>query len=177
MTTLLLVLAALVLVFLAVVWLQPSTYHIARSCRIAAPAPAIFPHINDLQRAHAWAPWKQLDPTARYTFGGPSSGVGCTQAWEGNKRMGAGQQTIVESREPERVVVKLEFFRPFPAVCRSTYELAPAGTDTLVTWSIDGRNNFVARIFCLFMNQDKMLGSKFEEGLDALKSIVESRPT
>lgn len=36
-----------------------------------------------------------------------------------------------------------------------------------------GRNNFVFKIFCLFMSMDKMLGREFEKGLASMKGIVE----
>jgi len=42
---------------------------------------------------------------------------------------------------------------------------------------MDGKNNFLARAFCLFMNQDKMISGEFEKGLAQMKAIAEaSRP-
>ena len=37
-----------------------------------------------------------------------------------------------------------------------------------MTWSMTGKNNFIAKAICLFMNQDKMLGGYFEKGLASL---------
>jgi hypothetical protein len=39
-----------------------------------------------------------------------------------------------------------------------------------------GRNNFVAKAMCLFMNMDKMIGGQFEKGLASMKMIVETSP-
>ena len=36
-----------------------------------------------------------------------------------------------------------------------------------------GRNNFIAKAFCLFMDMDKMLGSDFDKGLGQMKTLVE----
>jgi hypothetical protein len=41
---------------------------------------------------------------------------------------------------------------------------------------MSGKNNFIAKAICLFMNMDTMVGGKFEEGLAAMKSIVEAAP-
>ena len=37
-----------------------------------------------------------------------------------------------------------------------------------------GRNNFMSKAFCLFMNMDKMVGGDFEKGLANMKSVVEA---
>jgi hypothetical protein len=39
-----------------------------------------------------------------------------------------------------------------------------------------GKNNFISKAICLFMNMDKMVGGKFEEGLAQMKSVVEAAP-
>jgi Calcineurin-like phosphoesterase len=45
---------------------------------------------------------------------------------------------------------------------------------TLVTWSMAGKNNFISRTVCMFMDMDRMVGGEFEKGLNQLKSIVEA---
>lgn len=42
-----------------------------------------------------------------------------------------------------------------------------------MTWSMDGKNNFVAKAICLFMDMDQMVGEKYEEGLANLKKLLE----
>ncbi len=42
-----------------------------------------------------------------------------------------------------------------------------------MTWKVDGQNNFVGRLMCIFMNMDKMVGGMFEKGLAKLKTTVE----
>jgi hypothetical protein len=39
---------------------------------------------------------------------------------------------------------------------------------------MEGKNNFIAKAICLFMNMDKMVGGQFEKGLASMKSIVET---
>ena len=37
-----------------------------------------------------------------------------------------------------------------------------------------GKNNFIAKAFCMFVSMDKMIGGQFEKGLADLKSVVET---
>jgi hypothetical protein len=153
---------------------RPSTFRIERSVSIAASPATLFPRLNDLHQVHEWSPWKDKDPNASYSFEGPAAGVGAAQSWSGNSEVGAGRQTIVESRPNELVRLRLEFLKPMEGVCEATYTLKPVGDQTVVTWSMTGENNYLAKVFCLFMNQDKMIGGEFEKGLAKLKQTSET---
>lgn len=168
-------LAALIVVFVIVVALQPSQFRVERSIAIAAPAAEVFPHVNNFKKTHVWSPWTKLDPAAKYTFEGPEAGVGAINSWAGNAEVGEGRQTIVESRPNELVRIKLEFLEPFEATSTAEFLLEPSGNATSVTWALHGENNFLSKAFCLFMSQDKMIGEPFERGLADLKSIVEGK--
>src|SRR5687767_7525874 len=90
--------AALVLVFVAVVALRPADFRIERGATFAAPAPAVFTQVNDFHNWRAWSPWEKLDPALKRTYEGPSAGTGAIYAWVGNKNVGEGRMTITESR-------------------------------------------------------------------------------
>lgn len=171
-----LALAAVLAGFLVFVAFQPSHFHISRTATLAAPPDAVFAQVNDLRKSHAWNPWVKLDPAAKFTFDGPATGVGASSAWLGNRQIGEGRQTITESRAPEFVRVRLDFKQPFESTCHAEFAVKPAGTGSSVTWSMTGENNYIARIFCTLMSQDKMIGEPFEQGLAGLKAIVEAPP-
>ena len=176
-TTILLVIAAIIAVVLIVAAFQGSTFHIERSIVIAAPAAEIFPQLNELRKVNAWSPWLAMDPAAKITYEGPAAGVGVKSSWVGNRNIGEGRQTIVESRPNERVLIKLEFLRPMAGLANADFTMRPTTGGTSVTWGMDGSKNFISKIFCLFMNQDKMIGGQFEKGLQTLKTTVERPAT
>ncbi|MBM3289024.1 MAG: SRPBCC family protein [Candidatus Hydrogenedentes bacterium] len=155
---------------------RPSEFHVERSLAIAAPASAVFPHVNDLHKWEAWSPWDKLDPALKRTYDGAESGVGAAYSWAGNSDVGEGKMTITESTPNERIVIKLEFFTPVSAVNVAQLTFKPEGAGTRVAWSMDGTNNFAAKVFTLFMDLDKMIGGDFEKGLASLKSIAETAP-
>jgi len=174
LTNILIVLAVLFILFVVTVALRPSTFRVMRSAAIAAPPEAVFMQVNDPHRFQEWSPWAKLDPECKTTFDGPASGPGAAFAWSGNCKVGAGRMTLTESRPHELIRLTLEFLKPFKATNAVEFTFKPAGPQTVVTWTMTGKCNFMAKAFGLFMNCDKMVGGDFEKGLAQLKSLAET---
>ncbi|MBI4381117.1 MAG: SRPBCC family protein [candidate division NC10 bacterium] len=172
----LIALAAIVVVFVVVVAMQPSEFRVVRTATISAPAPGVFAQVNDFHKWEAWSPWAKLDPAAKTTFEGPPAGTGAIFRWAGNKEIGEGSMTITESRPNELIRFNLEFLKPMAGNSTAEFTFKPEGNQTGVMWSMTGKNNFIAKAMCLFMNMDQMVGGQFEKGLAAMKSIVEAAP-
>lgn len=149
------------------------TFTIERSATIKAPANAVFAQVNDFHNWRAWSPWEVLDPALKRSYHGPAAGTGAQYAWVGNRKVGAGRMTILESRAGELVRIKLEFLKPFAATNTAEFRFRPADGGTAVTWSMSGHNNLISRLMCLFINMDRMVGGQFEQGLSNMKSVVE----
>ncbi|HEU4725429.1 MAG TPA: SRPBCC family protein [Candidatus Eisenbacteria bacterium] len=175
----LLVVAGLVVVFVAVVATRPSAYHVERNLEVAAPPDLVFGVLNDLRQFAGvlvlfGTPWEETDPGMQKTFEGPATGVGQSYAWDSKKEVGRGRMTIEESVPARKVGIKLEFVAPMKSTATFAFTLAEAPSGTLVTWSMDGNHNFLGKAFGLFMNMDKMLGADIEKGLARLKTAAES---
>ena len=167
--------AAVVIVFIVVVALQPADFRVERSATMAAGAPAAFAQVNDFRNWRGWSPWEKIDPALKRSYDGPTSGTGAVYAWQGNKEAGEGRMTIVESRPGELVRIRLEFYKPFAANNTAEFRFQGAGERTDVTWSMSGENNFLSKAMCLFMNMDRLIGGQFEQGLAQMKAIVERK--
>jgi hypothetical protein len=167
-------LAAVIVVFTVIVAMQPAEFRIMRSATIAAAAPVVFAQVNDFHKWEAWSPWEKLDPNMKKTYEGAPAGTGAIYAWSGNKDVGEGRMTLTESRPSELIRIILEFKRPFAATNTTEFDFKPDGSQTAVTWSMSGTNNFMAKAFGLFMNMDKLVGGDFEKGLTQLKSVAEA---
>lgn len=161
--------AVVVAVFLVIVSLQPSEGRITRARVMPVPAAAVFEQVNDFHKWQAWSPWAKRDPAAKNSFEGASSGKGAIFAWEGNKEVGAGRMTILESRPAELIRIKLEFFKPFPSVSDAEFTFKPEGNQTKVTWTMTGKRPFIAKAVCIFMDMDKVVGGDFEKGLAGME--------
>ena len=169
-------LAAVAAIFLVVVSMQPSEFRVTRTATIAAPAAAVFAQVNDFHHWEAWSPWAKLDPAMKQSYEGAPSGTGAIYAWAGNNQVGEGRMTIMESRPSDLIRVKLEFLKPFAATNTAEFTFIPEGDQTTVTWSMAGKNNFIAKAVHLFMDMDTMVGGQFEKGLARMKSAVETAP-
>ena len=167
-------LGLLLVVFIIIVALQPSDFRIVRSAQVSAPPERVFPLVNDFHQWQSWSPWAKLDPAAKNSFEGPSSGVGAIFRWSGNNEVGEGSMTITESKPSERILLRLDFLKPMAGTSLTEFTFQPQGDKTVVTWAMTGQNNFVAKAMCLVMNMDKMVGGQFEKGLETMKALAEA---
>ena len=172
------VIVVVVAILAIVIAMQPSEFHVERSLAMNAPPEVVFDQVNDFHKWENWSPWLKEDPNAKGTYEGPTSGEGATFRWAGNEQVGEGSMTITESKPNELIRIDLHFLKPMEGTATTDFTFQPSGDQTTVTWSMDGANNFVAKAMCLLLfDMDEMIGSKYEEGLASLKTIVESQPT
>jgi len=167
--------AIVVVGLVAFIATRPADFRIQRSAQMNAPADTIFSIINDLHQWGRWSPYDKRDPGMKKNYDGPATGPGASYAWSGNNKVGEGRLTIVESKPGQLVSMKLEFTRPFKCTNQVNFTLTPAENGTLVSWIMDGRNNFMAKAFSMIINMDKMVGGDFETGLANLKAVVEGK--
>ena len=168
------VIAAIVLLFIIVVAMQSRDFRFARSTTVDAPPSAVFAQVNDFHRWDAWSPWAKIDPQMKQTFEGAPAGNGAVYSWTGNKKVGEGRMTIVESHPSDLVRIKLEFMKPFTATNIAEFTFVPQGSQTLVTWGMTGERNFMFKAVHLLMNMEKMIGKEFDKGLADMKRAAEA---
>ena len=173
----LIALAAIDLIFVVVVALQPSEFQMDRSTTIAAPQADVFAQVNDFHKWEAWSPWAKLDPKAKVAFEGPPEGEGTVMTWSGNSEVGEGKMTLTESRPNELVKTRVDMVKPFAGTSTSDFTFKPEGDQTAVTWSVAAHHNFIEKALCLVMGGKTMMSDLMDKGLAQMKSVVESRPS
>jgi hypothetical protein len=106
-------------------------------------------------------------------YEGEDGTVGSRSRWEG-KKVVKGEQQVV-SIEGNTVETELTFYMPWgPSKSTGYIHAADTQGGSEVTWGMRGENNFIFRIFAVFMNMEKEAGPMFEEGLQSLKAMVEN---
>jgi carbon monoxide dehydrogenase subunit G len=148
------------------------TFRVERSTIVEAPAKAIFPLINDFHRWAEWSPFEKMDANMEKTFSGAASGQGAAYAWVG-KKSGSGRMEILTSEAPSKVIIKLDFSKPFEAHNTAEFTIEPQAVGTKVTWAMTGPHTLMSRMMHLVYPMDKMVGPQFAEGLASLKRIAE----
>lgn len=167
----LIALAVIVAAFVVIVSMQPAEFRVERSEVIAASPSIVHEKINDFTYWKDWSPWYKMDTTTKVELSDPPAGEGATYAWESEK-IGAGNMRITSST-PSNIDIDLNFVKPFKAENKVTFALASIHGGTRISWIMTGRNNFVGKAMCLFMDMDKMVGGDFEQGLKDIKRLSE----
>jgi uncharacterized protein YndB with AHSA1/START domain len=167
------ILAVAILAVLGLAASRPNDFRVERAIAIQAPAEKIFPFIDDFRNWPRWSPYENKDPAMTRKLSGAATGPGAVYEWAGNKNVGAGRMEIVETTPPARIVIKLDFIRPFEGHNFAEFTLQPAGDATRVTWAIRGACNGIAKVMGLFFSMDRMIGKDFEAGLASLKAAAE----
>ena len=152
---------------------KPDSFTVKRTAAIKAPPERVFALINDLHGWAAWSPYEKKDPAMKRTFGGAAMGKGAIYQWDGNKNVGSGTMEIIEAAQPSKIVLKLDFLKPFEGHNTAEFTMNPAGDNTTVTWAMYGPSSFMFKVMGIFMNMDKMIGDDFAAGLITLKAVAE----
>lgn len=153
--------------------LLPNEIRVARSIEIDVPPEQVFPLINDLDAFNRWSPWAALDSATEFELSGPESGVGARLSWSSeNPEVGSGSQEIILSQFPEQVDLRLDFGSRGSA--EASFELEPLAAGAKVTWSFGYQIGYdlIGRYMGLLM--DRLVGTKYEEGLARLKRLAET---
>jgi uncharacterized protein YndB with AHSA1/START domain len=168
------VLAAVIAVVLVLAVRKPDTFIIQRSTVVKAPPEKIFALINDFHQWRKWSPWEDRDPALKRSYEGAASGEGAVYRWEGNKAVGTGRMEILEVSASSKIIIKLDFLKPFEAHNTAEFTMLPQAETTNVNWAMRGSSPFLHRVMQVFMDFDSLVGKDFESGLANLKKHAES---
>ena len=152
---------------------RPDSFRVQRSMSIKAPPDRIFALIADMHGWAAWSPYEKKDPAMKRTFSGAASGRGAIYEWDGNKNVGQGRMEVVDVIASSKIVIKLDFMKPFEARNMAEFTMSPRGDNTTVMWAMYGPSNFMFKVMGIFMDMDKMIGNDFADGLANLKAVAE----
>src|SRR3954469_606048 len=140
---------------------KPDTLRVQRAASIHAPPEKIFPLIADFHRWRAWSPYEDRDPDLQRSYSGAASGRGAVYEWNGNRQVGSGRMEILEAPSPSKVVIKLDFLKPFEAHNTAEFIVAPQGDATNVTWLMHGPAPLMSKVMQVFMTMDDRIGKDF----------------
>jgi uncharacterized protein YndB with AHSA1/START domain len=167
------ILAIAIAVVLILAATKPARFSVQRATSVKAPPERIFPLINDFHQWRSWSPYEDKDPAMKRSYGGPESGTGAVYGWDGDKNVGSGRMEILDASAPSKIVIKLDFLKPFEAHNTAEFTMLPQGDATDVIWLMHGPAPFVSKVMQVFMNIDNMIGKDFEVGLANLKRLSE----
>jgi len=167
------VLAIAIAVVLILAASKPATFRVERAIDVKAPPEKIFPLINDFRQWVSWSPYENKDPAMKRSYSGTESGKGAVYGWEGNSNVGSGRMEILDASVPSKILIKLDFFKPFEGHNTAEFTMLPQEDATHLSWVMRGPAPFISKLMQVFMNLDHMVGKDFEIGLANLKRLTE----
>ncbi len=168
------VLAVAIAIVLVLAATKPDRLRVQRATTVKAPPEKIFPLINDFHQWGTWSPYETKDPAMKRSYGGAASGKGAIYGWEGNNNVGCGRMEIIDAAAPSKIVIKLDFLKPFEGHNTAEFTMLPQGDATYLTWAMHGPSPFMSKLIQVFINMDNMIGKDFETGLANLKRLTEA---
>lgn len=171
---LLIILGVFFIIFLGYVATRSGKFRYERSGLIKAPASKIFPYISNFKRGEAWSPYEKVDPSMKKIFTGVDGQVGSIMEFEGNRDVGSGQLEMLKVVPNELVEIKLTMIKPISGENWVQYKLTTEGADTRFTWTMSGDGGFLSKLMTVLIDCEKMIGDQFSQGIENLKSVVES---
>ncbi|MDZ4793610.1 MAG: SRPBCC family protein [Bacteroidota bacterium] len=156
-------------------FMQPTYQKVERSIVINTPATVIYDQLIKLDNFNKFSVWSQQDSTAVYTLSGTDGTVGASTAWKGSPEISGEGKIEITGLEPSRKVThQFHFTQPKKGKAVSSFTLAETNkATTTVTWTFNMATPRPWNIFNLFYSLDKQMGKDFEDGLVAMKKMIE----
>lgn len=167
------------LVTVALSFFMPTSQKVKRQITINTPASVIYEQLIKLENFNRFSVWSQQDSSAVYTLNGTDGTVGASTSWKGSPVIsGEGKIEIIALDLNKKVVHKLNFTKPKKGTAESTFDLLETNKATTdVTWTFIMATPRPWNIFNLLYSLDKQMGKDFEDGLSAMKTMIELSST
>jgi hypothetical protein len=170
------VLVVIVMIIVVIGLFLPSKLSVKRSITIDAQSPDIYPYVSDFRKWSEWTTRAKKDTNITNIYEGAEVGAGSIYKWSGNEEVGSGILKMTESDSSQGIWYDMSMEEgQFQSQGSITYE--PTEDSTEVTWSYqsDVGGNIILKYVMVFFKP--YIEHDFDEGLDGLKSLVESDTT
>ncbi len=172
MIVLYVILSLVVLLLLAGLFISKDM-NVSRDIIINRPKADVFNYVKYLKNQQHYSKWATLDANIKNEFRGTDGAPGFVNSWEGNKKVGKGEQEILAVSDG-RLDTELRFEKPFKSIAKAKMTTeAVSNNSTKVTWGFESKMNYPMNVMKLFMNMDKAVGNDFSTGLTNLKTLME----
>jgi hypothetical protein len=167
-------LLSIILLFVVIGIALPSSYHVTRSEEINGSNKIIFPYVNNLAK---WSSWTALNRNKDYSliqkYTGSSQGIGSEMSYSGDK-LGKGNIKIIDNELDDYVSFLLLINNRFNT--NGNIQIVKIAENvSKVTITLDGDVGFHLPNRYIILMMNNIAGSLFQESLNRLKMIVESK--
>jgi len=170
----LLILLAIVLIFVILNFVGPTSLDTTKSEKIAAPASIIYSLTNNLENTELWNEWTMSDSTIQAEYSEIPSGVGSSSSWTSDVS-GNGTQKIIESVVNQKVRSQLNF-DGWSGDNFAEFNIQSSDNEQNVSYSFEGTPlPWIMRGFALVTGMKGEMDSYYKKSLTNLKKVAEER--
>jgi len=165
------ILATILLIIVLGGLILPNDFKVERSIVIKATNHNIHQYVNDLKRWPRWSPWLKQDPSIKIVLGDITEGVGASQQWTAK---GGGGHLMITQSSAESGIDYNFYFEGDDTAYPASIHYSEGKMPITVTWSMHGQIDHLILGPYIAMLMNPMVGKSFSEGLNRLKSVIES---
>ncbi len=171
----LLFLLVIIVLLLIVGLFVPKVMKSEKEIVINKPKQQIFDYIKSLKNQNNFSKWAKMDPEMKQSMRGTDGAVGSVNSWEGNSKVGKGEQEVTKIDDGKRVDFELRFEKPMKSTS-TAYITTETITDstTKVKWGYEGKIPYPFNVMNTFGTMTKLIGDDFSTGLANLKQQMEA---
>lgn len=168
----------IVLLYVGLCAIGTKNFNTERSLTIEAPKAMLFNMVNDFKTWEKWSPWFDKDPDMKVEYGTSTQGVGASYSWSGNKEVGSGNMTTIESVPSSLHKSKMEF-EGFADPSTAEFNFTEKDGKTEVTWKHYAEEDlpFYLRGILFVTGAKKIMEKDFENGLASMAALASERVT
>ena len=170
LSTMMIILALIVVGVLVYLATLPGSYEIRRSRVVNADPQTAFDKVRDFNTWVDWSPWLIHEPTCKLEYSDNSNDIEGWYTWDG-QFIGAGKMMHEKFDAPRRMDQKLEFYKPFKSQADIAFEFVEKEGGTEVTWIMASEMPFLFRF--MIPNIIKLIGKDYDFGLARLAGLLD----
>jgi hypothetical protein len=169
----LLVLAAIIVLFLLLAFFMRKDHYVKREIVINAPRQKVFDFLRLLKNQDKFNKWAKTDPERREEFKGTDGTIGYIYSWSGNKSAGEGAKEIINIIEGKKIETEIRFTKPMKVSARVIMETESLSENQTKVYLVNtGKLNYPMNVMIPMF--EKNFAKQMDESLGNLKGILES---
>jgi hypothetical protein len=174
---LLFLLISIIAIVLIVGLFVDGNFSVSREITINQPKEVTFDYLSMLGNQQEYGVWQKKDSNINIKTTGTDGTVGFISSWESSmEEVGAGEQEITKLVDNKLIATEIRFKRPMETTSQAYLEINELSSNSCsVEWKLEGGSPYPWNILALFMDMDKEIGPDLKQGLENLKSILESQ--
>lgn len=176
MTTFLIIIGTICLVYAMLFVMAPTKYEIIRRVIVDKPLPEVFSHVKSLKLLDTWSPWANDIEQEEFTHFGTDGEIGFKNVWDKKFRYHeeAAEHEVTNIFEERIIETELRYTKPFKATAMTYMKIYEEGVNTVIYWGFRGKFKRPLNVIIFFIGLDKYFGKRFETALKKIKYYIEA---